>query len=193
MRWCGRSVAAAAVVNGLASGFVFSYFERSALCGGGDGGWRSRLAVAGVASGARLAHANPVLRHLGLWAWVVFSAENTAIKTRASEMLAPPEALPPWAARGAPGAWTRQAGAALLYGALHSALRRPGEAATGEAAAIPRARPPALLLTRIRARMLAYLSSPSGPLTVRNTESEFFYFAKNYGLGRGGGPIHGKQ
>ena len=34
LRWCGRSVAAAAVLNGLASGFVFSYFERSALCGG---------------------------------------------------------------------------------------------------------------------------------------------------------------
>ena len=114
------------------------------------------------------------------------SNRNHREQARNAPVPAPPEALPPWPAWSALGARTKQDAAALLYGANHSALRRPGEAATGEAAAIPRARPPALLLTRIRARVLAYLSSPSGPLTVRNTESDFFYFTKNYASGVGG-------
>ena len=66
----------------------------------------------------------------------------------------------PWAAWSAPAASTRQDGAVVPCGALHSAKRRPSEAATGDIAAKQHARRPAILMARTRARVLAHLSSP---------------------------------
>ena len=147
---------------------MVSYFPtlRKAHFGGGDGACRRRLgcgAVACVAAGAHF-FAPPAWGFNPLPFLRVGRPprSNQKEQAQAAALFAPPETLPPWAARSALVARTRQDGAAVPCGALHSAKGRPSEAVTGAIAAKQHARRPAILVARTRARVLAHLSSPSG-------------------------------
>ena len=120
------------------------------------------LAVACVAAGAHFAPRQWCFKLLPFLRVGRPLRSNQKEQARAAALFAPPETLPPWAARSALVARTRQDGAAVPCGALHSAKGRPSEAVTGAIAAKQHARRPAILVARTRARVLAHLSSPSG-------------------------------